>query len=396
MTVMRKLVSILLFFATLCSVANVSAQEGAERGFNLIVVGDPQPQTEAQMESLEREIIPQIDDIVAEYRAESELPIAILLTGDVVWDTMKFLPRVKRAFESLGVPVYAVIGNHDHNRKHSRNQKRAVEEFEAAFGVRNQWFELGETLFLTFDNIEFRPNKTYGEGIDAEQLVWMSEVLEGMPKDRRIVACMHALATKRAPQGNSVKPYAKPIVAMAGERELHFITGHHHNHGTYDLAPNVIEHNVAQVSGNLWFAPICSDGTPRGVFCIEERDNVWRWHHRLLGKSADDVLIAWQEGVVKDNEEYVVVKAIGWDSAWSVVWYENGEARGAMEQISILDPDYLYYVDNEAQYKKKFMYRLRKSAHPHSHYFRLKRTNPDSEVRIVATDRFGREYETVL
>ena len=99
---------------------------------------------------------------------------------------------------------------------------------------------------------------------------------------------------------------------------------------------------------------------------------------------------------MKDNEEYVVVKAIGWDSAWSVVWYENGEARGAMEQISILDPDYLYYVDNEAQYKKKFMYRLRKSAHPHSHYFRLKRTNPDSEVRIVATDRFGREYETVL
>ena len=287
---MRKLVSILLFFATLCSVANVSAQEGAERGFNLIVVGDPQPQTEAQMESLEREIIPQIGDIVAEYRAESELPIAILLTGDVVWDTMKFLPRVKRAFESLGVPVYAVIGNHDHNRKHSRNQKRAVEEFEAAFGVRNQWFELGETLFLTFDNIEFRPNKTYGEGIDAEQLVWMSEVLEGMPKDRRIVACMHALATKRTPQGNSVKPYAKPIVAMAGERELHFITGHHHNHGTYDLAPNVIEHNVAQVSGNLWFAPICSDGTPRGVFCIEERDNVWRWHHRLLGKSADDVI----------------------------------------------------------------------------------------------------------
>ena len=134
---MRKLVSILLFFATLCSVANVSAQEGAERGFNLIVVGDPQPQTEAQMESLEREIIPQIGDIVAEYRAESELPIAILLTGDVVWDTMKFLPRVKRAFESLGVPVYAVIDNHDHNRKHSRNQKRAVEEFEAAFGVRN-------------------------------------------------------------------------------------------------------------------------------------------------------------------------------------------------------------------------------------------------------------------
>lgn len=153
---------------------------------------------------------------------------------------------------------------------------------------------------------------------------------------------------------------------------------------------------MAQVSGNLWFAPICSDGTPRGVFCIEERDGEWQWHHRLLGKSADEVLIAWQEGVVKDNEEYVVVKVIGWDSAWSVEWEEDAEARGAMEQISILDPDYLYYVDNEAQYRKKFMYRLRKSAHPHSHYFRLRRTNSDSEVRIVATDRFGREYTTTV
>jgi hypothetical protein len=64
-----------------------------------------------------------------------------------------------------------------------------------------------------------------------------------------------------------------------------------------------------------------------------------------------------------------------------------------MEQIEILDPDYLYYVDNEADYKKKYMERLRKSAHKHKHYFRCKRTVSGSKIRILATDRFGRQYE---
>ena len=386
---MRNLVFILAIFATLCGVNIASAQQGDARGFNLIVVGDSQPQTKAHLATLEQEIIPQIGVIVEEYRAASELPIAILITGDVVWDTTKYLPRVKRAFESLGVPVYAVIGNHDHNPDKRRDERRAEQEFIDTFGPRNQAFVLGKTLFLTFDNIDFHPI-SYSEGVDAQQLVWLSQEREKWPQDMRVAVCMHALATNRE---NEVKPYAKPIVDILGEREIHFITGHHHNHSTTDISPLVIEHNVAQVNGNLWYAPICSDGTPRGVFCIEERDGEWSWHHRLLGKRADEVLIAWKEGFVKDNEEYVVMKAIGWDSMWSVEWMENDEPRGAMEQIEILDPDYLYYVDNEADYKKKYMERLRKSAHKHKHYFRCKRTESGSKIRILATDRFGRSYE---
>ena len=390
---MRIFETLLVIFATLCSTIIASAQEATERGFNLIVVGDSQPQTEAHMASLERDIIPQIGAIVDEYRAASNIPTAILITGDVVWDNMSMLPRVKSAFESLGVPVYAVIGNHDHNRKHSRNQRRAEQNFEEVFGPRNQAFMLGETLFLTFDNIEYRANKTYGEGIDVEQLIWLAGIMEQTPEDVRIAACMHALVTDRNTQ--KLKSYAKPIAAMVGSRDLHFITGHHHNHGTYDISQNVIEHNIAQVSGNLWYAPICSDGTPRGVFCIEERNGEWTWHHRLLGKSADDCLITWSKGEVEDNEDYIVVKVIGWDSKWSVEWYEDGVSRGAMEQIAILDHNYLQYVENEANYKPKYMKRLMRSAHRHSHYYRCKPTTPNSEIRIVATDRFGRRYESI-
>ena len=376
--------------ATLLCLTTAVAQS---RGFNLIVVGDPQPQTEEQISRLEQEIIPQIAIIVEEYKATG-YPTAILLTGDVVWDTTKFLPRVKADFEALGVPVYAVIGNHDHNKRHQRNQKKAERDYVEAWGARNQAFMLGETLFVTLDNIDYTDHTKYGLKVDANQLIWLSEVMDKYTDVEHVAVCMHAPATSHRTGG--FIPYAKPIIRILGDRKIDLITGHGHRHFTADHTPNIIEHSVAQVSGNLWFAPICADGTPQGVFCIEERQDEWTWHHRIFGRSADEPLIAYPVGRVAEHEEYAVVKVVGWDSKWQLSWSENGSYMGAMEQITILDPDYMYYVENEAQYRKKYMDRLRRSARPHRHYFRCKPTTPNSKITITATDRFGRVYSVTL
>ena len=376
--------------ALLLYTASVAAQQS---GFNLVVVGDPQPQTEEQITRLERDIIPQIATIVDEYKATG-YPTAILLTGDVVWDNMDFLPRVKADFEALGVPVYAVIGNHDHNKHHKNNQPRAEQDYINAWGERNQTFMLGETLFVTFDNIDYATKESYSLKVDADQLIWLAEVMDEYADVEHVAVCMHAPATSHRTGG--FIPYAKPIVRIIGERKIDLITGHGHRHFTADHTPEIIEHSVAQVNGNLWFAPICSDGTPLGVFCVEERDGEWMWHHRILGKDADEALITYPVGRVAEHEEYVVVKVVGWDSKWQLSWSENGSYMGAMEQISILDPDYMYYVENEADYREKYMKRLRRSARPHRHYFRCKPTSENSEITITATDRFGRVYTTTL
>ena len=372
--------------ATLLCLCGASAQSN---GFNLIVVGDPQPQTEEQITRLEKEIIPQIATIVEEYNATGH-PTAILLTGDVVWDTTKFLPRVKADFESLGVPVYAVIGNHDHNKRHQRNQAKAEQAYVEAFGARNQAFMLGETLFVTLDNIDYTDHTKYGLKVDADQLIWLAQTMDKYTDVEHVAVCMHAPATSHRTGG--FIPYAKPIISIVGNRKIDLITGHGHRHFTADHTPDIIEHSVAQVNGNLWFAPICADGTPQGVFCIEERDGEWMWHHRIFGRSANEPLIVYPVGRVAEHEEYVVVKAVGWDSKWSLTWSENGVDMGAMEQIAILDPDYMYYVEHEADYRKKYMQRLRRSARPHRHYFRCKPTAPNSKITITATDRFGRVY----
>lgn len=384
---------LLSLFAILLSGVIASASEPTTSGFNLVVVGDPQPQTKEQITRLENEIIPQIATIVEEYKATG-YPTAILLTGDVVWDNMKFLPRVKADFEALGVPVYAVIGNHDHNKLHERNQTKAEKNYVDAWGERNKAFMLGETLFVTFDNIDYTDFTHYSLKVDEEQLIWLAEVMDEYADVEHVAVCMHGPATSHRTGG--FIPYAKPIVRIIGERKIDFITGHGHRHFTADHTPDIIEHSVAQVNGNLWFAPICPDGTPQGVFCIEERDGEWRWHHRIFGKSANEPLVTYPVGRVKEHEEYVVVKVVGWDDKWQLSWSENGSDMGAMEQITILDPDYMYYVENEADYREKYMRRLRRSARAHKHYFRCKPTSENSEITITATDRFGRVYSATL
>ena len=388
MRIPRRLFTTLI--ATLLCLCSVVAQP---RGFNLVVVGDPQPQTEEQITRLETQIIPQIATIIDEYKATG-YPTAILLTGDVVWDTTKFLPRVKADFESLGVPVYAVIGNHDHDKRYKNNQIRAEQAYVDAWGERNQAFMLGETLFVTLDNIDYATKESYSLKVDANQLIWLAEVMDEYADVEHVAVCMHAPATSHRTGG--FIPYAKPIVRIIGERKIDLITGHGHRHFTADHTPEIIEHSVAQVNGNLWFAPICSDGTPQGVFCIEERDGEWMWHHRILGKSADEALVVYPMGRVEEHEEYIVVKVVGWDSKWRLLWSEDGADMGAMEQIKILDQDYMYYVENEANYREKYMQRLRRSARPHSHYFRCKPTAENSEITITATDRFGRVYSAEL
>ena len=371
----------------LCCTLSISAQE---RGFNLIVVGDTQPQTEEQFERLEREVVPNIKLIIDEYRQKSNLPIAMLITGDVVWDNMAFLPRLKELFTSLDVELITVIGNHDHDRNIEGEESDKEQAYEATFGARYKSFTLGDTHFILLDNILYRGYEDYSIELDKEQQKWLKSMAKDIAKNERVAICMHAPAYSFR-EGKTL-PYARAIMRLFRGNEVHFITGHRHRHATIELSENVTEHSVAQVCGNLWFAPLCTDGTPPGVLCIEERNGVWQWHFKTFDNEPQKLRV-WREGEVEHNEEYVVVKVIGWDNQHRVEWSENGVNKGAMEQITILDPDYIYYVENEADYNDIIMQRLRRSAHPHNHYFRCKRTSPDSEITISVTDRFGREYE---
>lgn len=387
---LRYLFAVILLFTVNISVAQVPDNTG----FNLIVLGDTQPQTEEQLARFENEIMPSIASILAEYDREDSIPEAILITGDVVWDTMEFLPRIKAMFEPFGVPLLTVPGNHDYDRKIEGRERRALRDYCHTFGKRYYTTKLGEYTLIGLDNILYNNYFDYSLGIDRKQLRWLKRALQRTPQDRPLLIAMHAPAYD-ARKGIAI-PYAQEIFDLVGNREVHLLTGHGHRNNTFDIAPNIIEHCVAQVNGNLWFAPICADGTPRGVLIVEGRNDDIRWHFRTLEHSAEHQMVAWREGEVKDNEEYVVVKIWGVDSKWSVQCSEDGTTWHDMEPIIIVDPEYINYVENEASYPEIIMERLRRSAIPAKHFFRYQRSTQDNAVTIKSTDRFGRSYKIVI
>lgn len=353
-------------------------------GFNLIVVGDPQPQTEEQFARLEKDIFPHIATIVEEYRSTG-YPTAIYLTGDNVWDTLDLMPRLKALFDSLDIPVMTVIGNHDHDRSTVGDKAAAVACYEEVFGPRNYATMLGETLFLALDNIDYTSYSDYRIAVDRKQLRWLKQTLRQNADIKHIAILMHAPVYNY--RTDELNDYARKILRRAKGRKIDFITGHRHLNSTADIAPEIIEHSVAQVGGNLWFAPMCPDGTPHSVLTIEERAGEWSWRYRLLGESAEKQIM-----VVEDSATEVIIRIVGWDKRWRVEWSENGKAMGEMERIEIVDPDYRYYVENEADYNDMVMGHLRRKLIPFPHYYRLKRTAENSEITITATDRFGRKY----
>lgn len=384
----------LFTLALLATAQPTVAQEADNTGFNLIVLGDSQTQTEAQIDSFESDIMPAIASILAEYDREDDTPEAILITGDVVWDTMEHLPRIKHMFDELGVQLLTVPGNHDYDRKIEGRERRALRDYCRTFGKRYYAMELGNSLFIGLDNILYNNYFDYSLGIDRTQMRWLRRTLRRVSEDKRIIIAMHAPAYD-ARKGIAI-PYAQEIIDLVGDRELHLITGHGHRNNTFDIASNVVEHSVAQVNGNLWHAPICADGTPRGVLIVEERDNSLEWHFRTLEHSAEYQMVAWREGEVKDNEEYVVVKIWGVDNRWSVRCSEDGATWHDMERFAIADPEYMRYVETEASYPEIIMERLRRSAIPARHYFRYRRTSTDNTLTIKATDRFGETFEMVI
>ena len=233
MTTKQIIVSMLCAaLALMLSIGDASARKprfvaDAEAGFNLIVVGDPQPQTEEQIMRLEGEILPAIDAIVDEYRATG-YPTAILLTGDVVWDTMAFLPRVKAMFESLGVPVYAVIGNHDHAADVVDDEPLAESCYEAVFGARNYSLALGNSHLFALDNIDYTSHDDYRIAVSPKQRRWLRREVRKIPAEQRVVVMMHAPAVDY--RTDETLDYAERIQKIVGRRELHFITGHRHRH----------------------------------------------------------------------------------------------------------------------------------------------------------------------
>ena len=360
---------------------------GSGECYELLAIADPQPKTEEHFRRLRSEVMPALQAATDNGRTRGSNQAAIVL-GDIVWDSPELFAGVKAEFAGLGVPVYGVIGNHDHDLN-KYTDREATENYRRHFGPTYYAFDMGRTHYIVLDDIVYHGAKKYEEQIDTMQLRWAAAYAERLPAGSRVCIAMHAPAMKSW-LGNRVMESAERLMDAFAGHELHFITGHTHLNSNYDIREGVTEHNVAQVCGNLWWDPINWDGTPKGFQLFRECGGEFSWEYRSLGESPARQIRVWHPGQVAKHPASVVAKVWNWDSYWTVVWYEDGRYRGAMQRTTLDDPDYTAHIDSLKAAGRKISKVQR--PRPTNFYFTARPSASAREVEVVATDRFGRRY----
>jgi hypothetical protein len=149
---------------------------------------------------------------------------------------------------------------------------------------------------------------------------------------------------------------------------------------------NIYEHNHGTVCGAWWTGSICEDGTPNGYGIYKVIGTELEWHYQATGQPADHQLKVF---VQKDGENKKVVANIwNYDPEWKTEYWLDDVHKGALEQFHGLDPF------ASATLLGPELPKPRGFAEPKNtdHLFRTMVPAGAKEIRVTATDRFGKKY----
>lgn len=369
-----------------------------KNGFALLAVGDPQTKNDLHFSMYEKTVLPDLKELAAQYRSKNIPSVAVYL-GDIVWDTMSLFEKHKSGMESLNMPVYTAIGNHDYVKELSGDSETAS-AYENSFGPAYYGFNLGNNYFIVLDNIIYDTNKKYTEDLDRQQTEWLSKYAVHIPSGADVFVVMHATINKSWINDYQFTPgYAQLLKILSGFR-LSFITGHTHINSNIEFLPGITEHNVASSCGAWWNSACAPDGTPSGYQVFELQKSGNEWYYKTLGKDRDYQMQIYPAGSFKILPDAIVAKIWNWDSKWRVEWFSDGRYMGEMKQFSSSDP--AYENDMELLMKEG---KIKRAEFERGNYLKPRVSNfyfsaipPENalQIKVVVTDRFGRQYINLI
>ncbi len=261
------------------------------KAFDVVLITDPQPENEAEVEFIREDLIQALDGADAKFG---------LTAGDVMFDDLSLYPRLNAIIGTIGLPWWNIGGNHDLNFE-APNRTYSRETFKRVYGPNYYAFFYGPTLFLMLDNVDYlgpdptkpRQSGKYEGRFDDKQLAFVGNVLAHAPEDTLIVAVMHIpirtyLGTE--PYQNTANKEAF-FKLLAGRKHTVSFAGHthtteHHYFGKDDgwtgEAPHH-HHVLTALSGSWWSGPF----DHRGVASADSRDGTPNGFHILTVDGTD-------------------------------------------------------------------------------------------------------------
>ncbi len=253
--------------------------------FRVVLVTDPQPETEAEVDFIREDLIQALAGTDAKFG---------LTAGDIMFDDLSLYPRLNAIVGTIGLPWWNIGGNHDLNFE-APDRVFSRETYRRFFGPNYYAFFYGKTLFLMLDNVDYLgpdPAKPRGSGkyegrLDDAQLSFIRNVLMHTPDDTLIVAVMHIpirtfLGAEAYQNLANREAFFK---LLEGRRHTVSFSGHthtteHHYFGKDDgwNGPDPHHHHVlTALSGSWWSGPF----DHRGVASADSRDGTPNGFHIL-------------------------------------------------------------------------------------------------------------------
>ena len=440
---------------------------GKEQKFSLFAIADPQVWDKDGMKRFQYEAVPSIASHCAE--VAPSMPCYGITLGDIIstnfsknGNASSYREPLNKLFAKsvIGMPVFQVMGNHDANyayhaggidpepdRYTSTWQLKMQRDHEAVFGPANYSFNRGDVHIIGMRNIEYYlSSNEYAAriGFSAEQIEWLRQDLEVVPKDKLIIFCAHIqFIGKNSDSANSV------LALLSQFDNVHILTGHSHINHNYEHDVNgkkIYEHNVSAICGSWWDSNITMDGTPNGyqVFTCEGNDfSDWYYmgytkgmntrSHQMRLYRGDDITGGAKsgsdsygvKGYYKFNyaSDVLLANIYNADSSWKVEVYEDGIYSGDMTLIpnksrpyhtndssttnadlggdgSFSTPYYSKVADisSDMHFAGLYLGILGKKDSNYNtyghcyHMYKYTLKNPSANIMVKAIDRFGNVY----
>lgn len=382
-----------------------------ENKFRILAIGDPQVrESNNGINRFTNETAPDIRNYVKS--KGGDMPTYAVTLGDLVHNEWELFPQVIEmlSVNSLSVPCFQVIGNHDHefNGSDPIPDIRSHRKYEAAMGPVNYSFDRGNVHFLVLDNIvhEGKNESSCREEICERVMEWARTDLSRISKDKTVVVLMHAQL-----ESFQAEELFDLLVTFSS---AHIVCGHlHYLNNIIEVVKGKTIYNssVCTANGVDWCAQVAGGGEPQGYASYEfEGGTLISQIYKGTGLPEDyqirlyrptdfppftysvqgNAARTYKFGVSGDDK--IVANIWNATKEWTFEVYEDGhKTANNLNQMQMYDAwscYYFYKVLNRNTYSYS-----RKSSHMYYHTLSNKNA---SQIKVVAKDPFGRIFEQTV
>ncbi len=364
-----------------------------KKRFTLLALADVQIGREDEVTMLDEEVLPFLIPYVQE---ELQAPVYGISLGDLVWDNMPYHTIYKERIQKIGVPVFQAIGNHDHDKAVS-DDTEADASFESAFGPTYYSYNIGDCHFIVLDDVLYAGSSSYTADITDEQMAWLEQDLQYVPKDKLIILGVHIPTSRRNRPSTQVEN-CEELYALLDGYQVRILSGHSHNNYTTTISESIEENTLGSVMGAYWNGKeLCNDGSPRGYAVYEiEGNRIKNWYYKgtAYPREYQMYLYGPGEAVSEQYRDGLIFNIFNWHTTWTVEVQEDNSDWETLPSDSNLK----YEMDRRAY---DFMFgetvpEHRPTAEPedkNDHMFYYKPVSDSWEkVTVKATDPYGNVY----